>query len=106
LSQNAARLAFGDDGRKIHVKLSRCGPFINCRVADDGTAPEKIQPGWGLPFVEGFIASLHGAINQYFGPGEEQRTGMMTKMMQDISLVTGVRQENSGSIFATWIPQI
>jgi phenylpyruvate tautomerase PptA (4-oxalocrotonate tautomerase family) len=28
------------------------------------------------------------------GRTEEQRTGMMTKMMQDISLVTSVRQEN------------
>jgi phenylpyruvate tautomerase PptA (4-oxalocrotonate tautomerase family) len=28
------------------------------------------------------------------GRTEEQRTGMMTKMMQDISLVTNVRQEN------------
>ena len=28
------------------------------------------------------------------GRTEEQRTGLMTKMMQDISLVTSVRQEN------------
>jgi two-component sensor histidine kinase/DNA-binding winged helix-turn-helix (wHTH) protein len=69
LVTNAARHAFGDAGGKIHVKLSRCGPFINCRVADDGTAPEKIQPGRGFAIVEGLIASLHGTINQYFGPG-------------------------------------
>ncbi len=69
LVTNAARHVFGDAGGKTHVKLSRCGPFINCRVADDGTASEKIQPGRGFAIVEGLIASLHGTINQYFGPG-------------------------------------
>jgi two-component sensor histidine kinase/DNA-binding winged helix-turn-helix (wHTH) protein len=68
LVTNAARHAFGDGGGKIEVELSRCGPFINCRVADDGTAPEKVRPGRGFAIVEGLIASLHGAINQHFGP--------------------------------------
>jgi two-component sensor histidine kinase len=48
LVTNAARHAFGDAGGKIQIKLSRCGPFINCRLADDGAAPEKIQPGRGF----------------------------------------------------------
>ena len=39
LVTNAARHAFVDGGGKIQVELSRCGPFINCRVADDGAAP-------------------------------------------------------------------
>jgi two-component sensor histidine kinase/DNA-binding winged helix-turn-helix (wHTH) protein len=69
LVTNAARHAFGHAGGKILVKLSRCGPIINCRVADDGTAPEEIQPGRGFAIVEALIASLHGTINQYFGPG-------------------------------------
>src|SRR5258706_5907700 len=69
LITNAARHAFGDGGGKIRVKLSRCGPFIKCRVADDGTAPEKIRPGRGFAIVEGLIASLEGTINQHFGPG-------------------------------------
>jgi two-component sensor histidine kinase len=68
LVTNAARHAFRDAGGKIRVKLSRCGPFINCRVADDGTAPEKIRAGRGFAIVEGLIASLHGTINQYFRP--------------------------------------
>jgi two-component sensor histidine kinase/DNA-binding winged helix-turn-helix (wHTH) protein len=69
LVTNAARHAFGDAGGKMQIKLSRCGPFINCRVADDGTAPEKIRPGRGFAIVEGLIASLDGTINQHFGPG-------------------------------------
>src|SRR5258708_16049401 len=43
LVTNAARHAFGDAGGKIQIDLSRCGPFINCRVADDGPAPETSQ---------------------------------------------------------------
>jgi two-component sensor histidine kinase len=69
LVTNAARHAFVDGGGKIQVELSRCGPFINCRVADDGAAPEKIQPGRGFTIIEGLIARLHGTINQHFGPG-------------------------------------
>jgi two-component sensor histidine kinase/DNA-binding winged helix-turn-helix (wHTH) protein len=69
LVTNAARHAFGDGGGKIQVELSRRGPFINCRVADDGTAPENIRRGRGLAIVEGLIAGLHGTINQYFRPG-------------------------------------
>jgi two-component sensor histidine kinase len=68
LVTNAARHAFGDGGGKIQVELSRCGPLANCRVADDGTAPEKIRPGRGFAIVQGLIASLHGTINQHFGP--------------------------------------
>jgi two-component sensor histidine kinase len=67
LVTNAARHAFGDGGGKIQVELSRCGPFANCRVADDGTAPEKIRPGRGFAVVQGLITSLHGTINQHFG---------------------------------------
>jgi two-component sensor histidine kinase/DNA-binding winged helix-turn-helix (wHTH) protein len=69
LVTNAARHAFGDGGGKIQVGLSRCGPLINCRVADDGKAPEKVRPGRGFAIVEALIASLHGTINQHFGPG-------------------------------------
>jgi two-component sensor histidine kinase/DNA-binding winged helix-turn-helix (wHTH) protein len=66
---NSARHAFGDGGGKIQVELSQCGPFVNCRVADDGRAPEKIRPGRGLAIIERLIASLDGTINQHFGPG-------------------------------------
>jgi DNA-binding winged helix-turn-helix (wHTH) protein len=69
LVTNAARHAFGDGGGKIQVELSRCGPFVNCRVADDGRAPEQIRPGRGFAIVESLIASLDGTINQHFGPG-------------------------------------
>jgi two-component sensor histidine kinase/DNA-binding winged helix-turn-helix (wHTH) protein len=68
LVTDAARHAFGDAGGKIKIKLSRCGPFINCRLAVDGAAPEKIRPGRGSAIVEGLIASLHGTINRHFGP--------------------------------------
>jgi signal transduction histidine kinase len=69
LVTNAARHAFGDGGGNIQVELSQCGPFVNCRVADDGTAPEKIRPGRGFAIVERMIASLDGTIIQHFGPG-------------------------------------
>jgi two-component sensor histidine kinase len=69
LVANAARHALGDGGGKIQVERSRSGPFVNRRVADDGTAPEKIRPGRGLAIVKPLIASLDGTINQHFGPG-------------------------------------
>jgi two-component sensor histidine kinase len=69
LITNATRHAFGDGGGKIQVELFQRGPFVNCRVADNGTAPEKIRPGRGSAIVEGLIASLDGTINRYFGPG-------------------------------------
>jgi two-component sensor histidine kinase len=68
LITNAARHAFGDRGGKIQVELFQSGPFVRCRVADDGTAPEKIRPGRGFAIVERLIASLDGTINQHFGP--------------------------------------
>jgi two-component sensor histidine kinase len=68
LITNAARRAFGDRGGKIQVKLFRSGPFVKCRVADDGAAPEKSRPGLGSAIVERLIASLDGTINQHFGP--------------------------------------
>jgi two-component sensor histidine kinase len=67
LITNAARHAFGDRGGKIHVELFQSGPFVKCRVADNGTAPEKIRPGHGFAIVERLIASLDGKINQHFG---------------------------------------
>jgi two-component sensor histidine kinase len=69
LITNSARHAFRDAGGKIRVELFRCGRFVHCRVADDGTAPEEIRPGRGSAIVKGLIASLDGTINQHFGPG-------------------------------------
>jgi two-component sensor histidine kinase/DNA-binding winged helix-turn-helix (wHTH) protein len=69
LITNAARHAFGDGSGKIQVELSQCGPFVNCRVADDGTAPEKLRLGRGFEIVERLIASLDGTINRYFEVG-------------------------------------
>jgi two-component sensor histidine kinase len=69
LISNAVRHAFGEGGGKIQVELSQCGTFVNCRVEDDGTAPETIRPGLGFAIVERLIASLDGKINQHFGPG-------------------------------------
>jgi two-component sensor histidine kinase len=67
LITNATRHAFGDRGGKIRVELFQSGSFVKCRVADDGTAPEKIRPGLGFAIVERLIASLDGKINQHFG---------------------------------------
>jgi two-component sensor histidine kinase len=69
LITNAARRAFGNSGGKIRVELFQCGSFVNCRVADDGTAPEKDRHGLGFAIVEKLTASLDGTINQHFGPG-------------------------------------
>ena len=69
LITSASRHALGDGGGKIQVELSRYGPFVNCRVADDGTAPEKLRLGRGFEIVERLVASLDGTINQYFGLG-------------------------------------
>jgi two-component sensor histidine kinase len=67
LVTNAARHAFEGRVGKIQVELCRSGPFVKCRVADDGAAPEKIRPGLGSAIVERLVASLDGRINQHFG---------------------------------------
>jgi two-component sensor histidine kinase len=67
LITNAARHAFGDNGGKIHIELVPSGPFVKCRVADNGRAAATVRPGRGLKIIEALVAGLDGTIEQHFG---------------------------------------
>ena len=49
LVTNAARHAFNGKGGEIRVELLRSGPFVECRVLDNGSAPANIRPGHVRP---------------------------------------------------------
>jgi two-component sensor histidine kinase len=67
LVTNAARHAFGNGNGEIRVELSRAGRFVECRVADNGSAPAKIQRGRGLGIVDELVKGLDGRLDQRFG---------------------------------------
>jgi two-component sensor histidine kinase len=67
LITNACRHAFADDGGSIKVEFGRRGCRVECRVADDGSAKEKIQPGLGLGIIRHLTDGLNGEISQRFG---------------------------------------
>jgi two-component sensor histidine kinase len=68
LIANAERYAFGDQGGLIQIRITQSGPFVACRVTDDGSASVEFQPGEGLKLVEALANSLRGKVNQRFGP--------------------------------------
>jgi two-component sensor histidine kinase len=67
LITNACRHAFADNGGTIKVELERRGCRVECRVADDGSAKENIQPGQGLTIIQHLATGLNGEISQRFG---------------------------------------
>jgi two-component sensor histidine kinase len=67
LITNACRHAFADNGGSIKVEFERRGSRVECRVADDGSAKENIQPGLGLRIIQHLTAGLNGEISQQFG---------------------------------------
>jgi two-component sensor histidine kinase len=72
LVTNAARHAFNGKGGEIRVELLRSGPFVECRVLDNGSAPANIRPGHirpghGLKIIEELVEGLDGRFEQQFG---------------------------------------
>lgn len=68
LITNAARHAFGTAGGAIQVEVRPSRSSIECRVSDNGRAPERVRPGRGLKIVEALASSLDGTVECVFGP--------------------------------------
>jgi two-component sensor histidine kinase len=66
LITNAARHAFSKQGGSIHIRLTRTTSFVECRVSDDGYAPQEIKSGQGTRIVGGLVHSLQGEIVRQF----------------------------------------
>jgi two-component sensor histidine kinase len=66
LITNAARHAFAGGNGWIRVELLRTGPFVECRVRDNGSAPVSFQPGRGLKIVNELAKALDGRFDQNF----------------------------------------
>jgi two-component sensor histidine kinase len=69
LITNAVRHAFAGGNGEIRIELLRTGSFAQCRVLDNGSARENVQPGRGLKIVDELIKGLGGRFVQKFGPG-------------------------------------
>lgn len=67
LITNSARHAFANGSGEIRVELYRAGPFAECRVLDNGSAPATIQPGRGLNVVHELAKTLAGKLDHQFG---------------------------------------
>ena len=60
---NAARHAYaGREGGTISVVLRQSARAAICIVADDGAAPDHVQPGRGSAIVEALAADLGGIV--------------------------------------------
>jgi two-component sensor histidine kinase len=66
LITNAARHAFSEPGGSIHIRLTRSTAFVECRVSDDGYAPQEIRSGQGARIIGGLVQSLKGEILRQF----------------------------------------
>jgi two-component sensor histidine kinase len=69
---NAARHAFGDCGGEIRVAIWPDGPFVKCRVQDNGSAAANARPGHGLKIVDALSSTLGARFKQTFGPRGSQ----------------------------------
>jgi two-component sensor histidine kinase len=73
LITNASRHAFATGGGTIRIELKRQGSCAECRVTDNGSAPENIrqdvQPGQGLGIIPDLAGGLDGKVEQHFGAG-------------------------------------
>jgi len=66
LITNAARHAFSEPGGSIYIRLTRTTSFVECRVCDDGYAPQEIRSGQGARIIDGLVHSLQGEILRQF----------------------------------------
>lgn len=68
LITNASRHAFTGGGGTVRIELKRIASRAECRVTDNGSAPERVRPGQGLGIIRELTSGLHGEIEQRFGP--------------------------------------
>jgi two-component sensor histidine kinase len=66
LITNAVRHAFDDRDGVIRVELLRSGPLVECRVTDNGSAPQNIQAGHGTRIITELVEALDGRFEQNF----------------------------------------
>jgi two-component sensor histidine kinase len=104
LITNSARHAFTNGSGEIRVELFRTGPFVECRVLDNGSVPAAVQPGRGLSVVNELARTLAGRLEHQFGTGgtrsilsfpwrpERQRTAHERTMSQTTAAVPRVFQ--------------
>src|SRR5689334_8196202 len=71
---NAAWHAFPRGDGEVRLELLRTGPFVECRVSDNGSSPPKIRPGYGLKIVDELARSLDGRFEQSLGPRGSRST--------------------------------
>ena len=69
LVTNSARHAFGQRHGEIRVELLRASSYVACKVLDNGSAPEGVQPGRGLKIIDELTKGLDGRFEQKFGSG-------------------------------------
>jgi two-component sensor histidine kinase len=67
LIMNSVRHAFNGGGGKIQVELSGTGPYVQCRVTDNGSSQGSGAPGQGLKIIESLARELDGQMIQRFG---------------------------------------
>lgn len=68
LVTNSARHAFNGTDGEVWVEVWPEGNFVECRVSDNGAAPQQIQPGRGLHIIRELAKRLDGRLEQRFGP--------------------------------------
>src|SRR5205823_7019584 len=67
LITNAARHAFAGSIGEIRLELLRAGASVKCKVMDNGSAGENVEPGRGLKIIRELIKGLDGRFEQTFG---------------------------------------
>jgi two-component sensor histidine kinase len=67
LINNAARHAVGAGIGRIRVELATAGECVACKVLDNGSAAESVQPGRGLRIISELANGLGGRFEQRFG---------------------------------------
>jgi two-component sensor histidine kinase len=66
LITNAARHAFPRPGGSIYIRLTRTTSFVECRVSDNGCAPQEVRSGRGSRIIGSLVQSLQGEILRQF----------------------------------------
>ena len=67
LITNSCRHAFAESGGSIRVEFEGRDCWVECRVADDGSAQGNVRPGHGLKIIQQLVEGLNGEISQRFG---------------------------------------
>lgn len=66
LVTNAARHALSNGAGQVRIRVSCARKLVECRVADNGSAPVNFQRGRGLTIVDELVKGLNGRFHQKF----------------------------------------